>query len=103
MYPLYPAMLLQTGCVLRSRKYGIYQATPPSHPGCNVDTAVTVRNITLLAIFSKRLKSGIIKYDCSYAVDTVFTAIMVLLVIGIVVQCTTLEIQEFVRGWKLSK
>jgi hypothetical protein len=54
-------------------------------------------------MFSERLKSGKIKYDCSYAVDTVFTAIMVWLVIGIVVQCSTLEIQEFVRGWKVIK
>jgi len=75
----------------------------PSHPRCNVDTTVTVRNITLLAIFSKRLKSGEVKYDCSYAVDTVCTAIMILFAIGIVVQCTTLEIQEFVRGWKVIK
>lgn len=75
----------------------------PSPLRCNVDTTVTVRNITLLAIFSERLKSGKIKYDCSYAVDTVFTAIMVWLVIGIVVQCSTLEIQEFVRGWKVIK
>lgn len=64
---------------------------------------MTVRNLTLLATFSKRLKSSKINYNCSYAVDTVFTAFMILLVIGVVVQCTTLEIQEFVRGWKVSK
>lgn len=28
MYPLPPAVLLQPGCVLRSRKYDIYQAVP---------------------------------------------------------------------------
>jgi len=28
---------------------------------------------------------------------------MIWLVIGVVVQCTTLEIQEFMRGWKVSK
>lgn len=67
------------------------------------DAAVTVCNLILLAIFSKRLKGSQINNNCSYAVDTVFTAIMILLVVGVIVQCTTREIQKFVRGWKVSK
>jgi len=83
----------------------MYQAAPHLilDPRCNVGTTVTVCNLTLFAIFSKRLKSSKINYNCSYTVDTVFTAIMILLVTGTVYHTRDSRVCERLEGEQMKQ